>query len=333
MRVVGLDIGYGNIKIAEGWRGEQPRVHTRPSGAAPAHLMTSRIEGVGVGGSDKEGGAIPVEVDGQPWIAGVEPSRFEAGWSRPLHEDYSTTNTYRALALAGLVLADAPVIDLVVTGLPVSQATDPARIEAITQMLVGRHARDQGDILVKEVRVIPQPIGAYVDFLRASTDPTLRERILAGVTLVLDAGFYSLDWAVLDAGALRRGASGTSLEAASVLLERAARIAAERAGGRAAMTNIEAAVRAGRTHIMQAGSRLPVGELIGAAAQEIAPVAFESLRQALRRESRTVDLVLVTGGAGSWYAGVVQDLFPRAEIIHQEEPVSANARGFFRYGR
>jgi len=43
--------------------------------------------------------------------------------------------------------------------------------------------------------------------------------------------------------------------------------------------------------------------------------------------------VVVTGGGGPLYGRRAADLFPGAEVRLAREPVGANARGFFHYGR
>lgn len=68
------------------------------------------------------------------------------------------------------------------------------------------------------------------------------------------------------------------------------------------------------------------------AAQEIAGVALEALRQALRREATNVDLVVMADGGAALYARAVAALFLGAEVRLTGDPVGANARGFFRYG-
>ena len=329
MIVVGLDIGYSNLKVATGRRGEAPRVVLRPAGAAPLDKLGVRIQEGATGRGDAP---IRVEVGGQPWVAGVEPGRFE-GWSRSLHEDYATTPAYQALAKAGLTLAGYRSIDRVVTGLPVAQAAEPKRRDALMRTLVGRHVTAAGDIEVGEVRIVAQPIGAYVDLVWSATDPQVLERIEEGAVLVLDAGYYSFDWALVSAGALRRSASGTSLEAMSVLLEHAARRLAAQAGGKPNPAGLEAALRTGKTTISQAGRRVRLADLLAQTAPEVTAVALESLRQALRREVAGVDLVVLAGGGGTLYGAGLRDLFPGALTVVPEAPVAANARGFFHHGQ
>ena len=227
----------------------------------------------------------------------------------------------------------APVVDRLVTGLPVAQAQDPRRREALRRALLGRHVTERGAVEVNEVRIVPQPVGAFVDLLWADLGADTLGRIEEGTVLVLDAGFYSFDWAVIVAGELRRGASGTSLEAMSVLLERAAVRIAEQHGGRPQPLALEAALRQGREHVRVLGQRVPLKPSLERAAREVGGVALEALRQALRREATNVDLVVVTGGGGDLYGRQAAALFPGAEVRLARDPVGANARGFFHYAR
>ena len=326
MTVIGLDVGYSNLKIAVGAAGEAPQLIVRPAGAAPLDRLGERF------GSGHRQDAIVVDIDGEPWAAAVEPMRLE-GWQRSLHEDYADTPAYRALVTAALVLANRPVVDRLVTGLPVAQAQDPRRREALRRALLGRQVTERGAVEVADVRIVPQPVGAFVDLLWADLGADTLARIEEGTVLVLDAGFYSFDWAVIVAGELRRGASGTSLEAMSVLLECAAGRIAEQHGGRAQPLALEGALRQGREHLLVLGKRVPLPPVLARAAKEIGGVALEALRQALRREATNVDLVLMAGGGGALYGPSVAALFPGAEVRLARDPVGANARGFFLYGR
>jgi plasmid segregation protein ParM len=78
---------------------------------------------------------------------------------------------------------------------------------------------------------------------------------------------------------------------------------------------------------------VPLKPVLEHAAREVSGVALETLRQALRREVTNLDLVVVTGGGGPLYGRRAADLFPGAEVRLARDPVGANARGFFHYGR
>ncbi|WP_020503515.1 ParM/StbA family protein [Lamprocystis purpurea] len=328
MLVAAVDVGYSNLKIAVGHPGSEPRVIVRPAGAAPLDRLGERIGERRPNGGDAA--PVLVEVQGRRWAAGIEPGRF-SGWARSLHEDYATTDAYLALVKAALVLTGECAIETVVTGLPVSQANDPRRRDAVRRLIVGTHDCASGAIEVGNVRVLPQPVGAYLDLVWSGTDRTLLDRIESGAVLVLDAGFYSFDWALIVGGELRRAASGTSLEAMSVLLDRAARRLADEYGGKPVPLGLEAAVRAGQPTFRQAGHLVHLAPVLTLVARDVASVALEALRQSLRREATNIDLVLLAGGGGELYGASVGALFPGASVVVSRTPVAANVRGFFRH--
>jgi plasmid segregation protein ParM len=314
--------GYAELPLVRA----APLVMGRPAETAPLDRLGERI------GTGLPQDAVIVDIDGQPWAAAVEPARLE-GWQRSLHADYATTTAYRALVTAALVLAERPVVERLVTGLPVDQARDPRRREALRRALVGRHGTERGGFEVGEVRIVPQPVGALVELVWSDLDSETLAHIEDGTVLVLDAGYYSFDWALEVKGELRRGASGTSLESTSVLLERAAGLIAEQHGGRPPPLALEAALRRRREHLLVLGKRVPLQPVLEHAAREVGGVALEALRQPLRREVTNVDLVLVTGGGGALYKRQAAELFPVARVLLAHDPVGANARGFFHYGR
>ncbi len=327
MVVVGLDVGYSNLKVAVGEAGAAPRLIVRPAAAAPADRLGERI-GQGRGPQD----AVLVDIQGERWAAAIEPLRLE-GWQRSLHADYTVTPAYLAMVKAALVLSGQPRVDRLVTGLPVSQAQDGGRRETLRRLLVGRHLMSAGAVEVAEVRILPQPVGAFVDLLWSGIADDTLERIESGTVLVLDVGHYSFDWAVVVAGELRRGASGTSLEAMSVLLERSARMIAEAHRGRPQPLALEAALRANRDYLLVSGKRVALRPVLEQVGREVSAVALDALRASLRRETTNVDLVLLAGGGGELYGRAARDLFPGAEVRLAAEPVTANVRGFFRYGQ
>ena len=65
MFVLGVDIGYSNLKLAIGQSGSEPKTIILPAGAGPADRMPERI-----GGGDDET-CLYVSVDNERWAAGV----------------------------------------------------------------------------------------------------------------------------------------------------------------------------------------------------------------------------------------------------------------------
>ncbi|MFE8033859.1 hypothetical protein [Thiohalocapsa marina] len=326
MFVIGLDIGYSNLKLAAGACDSAPQTGVMPAVAAPQAHVAMRLDA----GESASPEGIAVSVQGRRWIAGVAPVRV-SGWQRSLHEDYVTSDSYQALLLAALQAIGVERIDRLVTGLPVAQATDSMRRERLRRRLQGRHALGERTVEVTEVRVIAQPVGAFVDLLMRADKPTL-ERIAAGTVLVIDVGFFSVDWSVLINGDLRRTASGTSLEAMSVLIDAAAERLRGLHGGKAPVAAIERALAQGCSAILLRGDWVDLGPSLQLAAREVGEVALEALRRDLRHEQTNVDLLLLTGGGAALFEPVVRRVFPDVPLQLPPDPVGANARGFFHYG-
>jgi plasmid segregation protein ParM len=120
LNILGIDIGYSNLKLAYGSKGASPTTLLRPAGAAPADRFSSRFDG------KAQDDFLHVQVNGEPFIAGVAPDRAEL-WSRSLHADYASSASYQALFHAGLLLSEMEHIDILVTGLPVTQYLDEGR--------------------------------------------------------------------------------------------------------------------------------------------------------------------------------------------------------------
>ena len=72
MTVIGLDVGYSNLKIAVGEAGGSRGGSTPSAGAAPVDRLRERV---GLVVAD----AILVDVDGQRWAAAIEAAASRAG--------------------------------------------------------------------------------------------------------------------------------------------------------------------------------------------------------------------------------------------------------------
>lgn len=323
MHVLGIDIGYSNLKLAFGPPDEEPTVWLRPAGAAPADRLGERI------GASGEEDYLRVLVDGQPFVAGLSPDRAEL-WSRELHEDYSSTASYRALFHAGLLLAEGDQVGLVVTGLPVNQYLDPACRNRLAAQMRGEHQiTPRRKVTVSQVKVVPQPVGGFVDYVYSLPDAN---EIEDSRVLVVDPGFFSVDWVLISQGELRRQSCGTSLEASSVILDEAVRLIAQDFGGSVGRERLEHALRQGQAQVRLFGERVEVAPYLKKAADKVGPIVITRLRESLRKENASADLVLLVGGGAGFFAPALKNAFPQLRVSTPESPVCANVRGFWRMG-
>lgn len=321
MNTLGIDIGYSNLKLTYGATGGTPKSLLRPAGAAPVDRFGSRIDG------RAHQDFLHVLVDGQEFVAGVSTDRAEM-WSRSLHSDYSSSASYKALFHAGLLLSEMDHIDTLVTGLPVSQYMDETRKRAIAEQMRGTHqVTPKRSVTVEQVKVIPQPVGGFLDYI-AQEDADIGDARV----LVIDPGFFSVDWVVIANSDLHRQSSGTSLEASSVVLGEAARIIAKDYGAAISTEKLENAVRADKSDVLVLGTKVEIAPYIEQATKTVAPVVVESIRKALRKESELADLILLVGGGSVFFKDSIQAAFPRLTVAMTKEPVHSNARGFWIMG-
>lgn len=325
MFVLGLDIGYSNLKLAMGDKETRLVTKILPAGAGRLDLMPRNMS-AGIGND-----FLQVLINGEKWASGVEPSRLQ-GWERELHSDYKSTDVYKALLYAGLLLSERSVIDVLVTGLPVDQANNETQREELKQLILGEHQiTPMQKVEVKEVVVVPQPAGAYMDAVTGTQDEDVLEAIQHGRTVVIDPGFYSVDWVSLVEGEIHYRSSGTSLKAMSRLLQVADEQIMEDFGGGPGVEVLERSIRTGKDPMMFA-QRVPLRKYLDSAAVTVSREALTSMRKTMREDGMNADIVLLAGGGASEYAEAAKELFPKSRIIESNDSVLSNARGFWHCG-
>jgi plasmid segregation protein ParM len=224
-------------------------------------------------------------------------------------------------------VAGSARIDRLVTGLPVAQYQGTARRERLRAMLTGTHqVTPQRQVEVAAVDILPQPAGAYLDMTR---DATAAEAFEEARTLVIDPGFFSVDWVLIDGGELRSANSGSTTNAMSLLIEAADDLIQQEHGARLGRDQIEKAIRLGSARVKLFGEPIELAPYIAAAAKRTTAVALAAVRQSMRGERREVDVILLAGGGAAVYADATRDAFPKARVVVPEAPVLANVRGFW----
>lgn len=322
MNILGLDIGYSNLKLAHGHSGQVPTEIIVPSGAAPESCLPHGIR------MTEEG--TQVLVDGEVWRIGLPHGRFDQ-WTRALHQNYSGAPSYRALFHGALALTGKSRFEKIVTGLPVAHWQDRNFRQTLIQKLQGHHEICSGQrVEISEVEVIPQPLGAYLDQLWNSDQDAVV--LSEGRVLVVDPGFYSVDWIVIESGSLRKSGSGSSLDAMSVLILEAVALIEQKRQGQVSPDAIEDALRRGRSEVFLFGEPVPIGPYLDAASERVAHQLVERLRESLRRETGSIDVVILAGGGAPYFRDAVVGAFAQSRVMMSDYPERANVRGFFYFG-
>lgn len=321
-----VDIGYGNLKAVGGSAGSgDTREVVLPAGAAPLASMPRRSDNT----ADLKGGE-QVLVNGKPWAAGVEQLHIQ-NRARMTHDDYPRTAEYEALFMAGLVRLGYRRIDVLVTGLPVSQFYGPsseALISHMKGMMQGRKLINADTIVdVGSVVVVPQPLGT---FFGLATEPKYASLVKEDHlrTLVVDPGFFSVDWVLMGGTSVLDQSSGTSKLATSVILERAAARLTAAFGREISRDQLDAAQRRGATTLSVGfDNSQDYREAVVEAATEVAEAVVGELKTSLRNAG-PIDLVILTGGGAGLYEPAIRAAYPGATVATPEDLVLGNARGY-----
>lgn len=317
---LGLDIGYSNVIGAFGSGGGDFETIVRPSQAAPLSSVP--------GDSSLRAGEVLVDVDGELWIAFAAPGRVQEG--RELHEHYTKSAAYKALFKAALLHAagDDDVVDRLVTGLPVSQSRDEDYVKGVVEMMTGIHkVTTKRTIEVRSVTVVAQPIGTLTDIYCSSEHAEVVEE---SVSLILDPGFFSVDWVLFDHKELISKSSSSSVKAMSVLLEACNADIAKHHGGNPGIEKIEHALQSGRRDIRLFGRTVDLTDHLRRAAEQVIPSVFTEIKQTLRfHKGRAIDCVILGGGGADIYEQFAKMEFPESLVIKPTDSVKSNAIGFY----
>ncbi|PFG54721.1 plasmid segregation protein ParM [Marinobacter sp. LV10R520-4] len=325
MFILGMDIGYSNLKLVWGdSNAKKPAMAVYPSGAAPTDCISTSITSGG------DHGGFKVSVNGEEYVAGIEQSSID-GWERVLSKEYPFSIDYKALFHASLMATKREKIDTLVTGLPVEQCADKAYKERVEKLLQGRHEISPGRfVVVHKVFVIPQPVGAYIDYLMTCENPAI---VSASRVLVIDPGFFSVDWCAIDKGNFDKASSNSSQEAMSVLLEEAGKLVTLDHGRPFDLASIEDAAR-GDMQVPVFGKMVNLAPYLTLAATNVAETVMRKVRQNLRRSKvQGADFTLLAGGGADLYKQSASTIMEGSQVVTAYDPVITNAKGFFEYGR
>jgi len=317
--ILGMDIGYSNLKLVYGDVPTSLTSITLPVGV--------KRDDTSQGLSMNDDRVMRVLVDDDFYIAGISPSDVSLDYQRTLHANYSSSKAYKALFHASLLSASREHIDLLVTGLPVNQYIQPEVRKELQHQLEGTHqVTKKKSVTVDKVIVMPQPLGGYISEMAHT--PTLFDYRL----MVLDPGFFSVDWTIVRNGNVVPGALGTSIKAVSALFEQASKIIFRDYGGKVSIEDIEKAVITNEGKLFLFGDEVDLEPIIDAASKIIGESLKTEIQSSLRSSKFEIDAVLIIGGGAKIYQNMAREMFPKSKIILSDNPVQANANGFWNLG-
>lgn len=314
-----MDIGFGNVKMLIGY-GEngEPYFFSFPS-LAPKAARTNVGESFG-GTRD----TIVVDVDGLQYEVGPDSLDLaNSVESRILHDQYVTSDQYKALFLGGLYYLDAPEIDFLQLGLPFNMmkyADQVAKQSTGTFNVGGR------DIVVKDVGVIEQPLGGY-EYHRANAEDG--DEMDDETTLIIDPGYFTFDWVIVRNGKLVEPRSGAVAGGVSrVLSMLASAVSAEYLNGDD-YTNLEAidkALQKESKMLKIYGKKHDLNPLLTSAI----PAIDGPINQMINRvgELKDIDRVVLLSGGAKIFHRRLSRLLEQFEIEVPKAAIFANVWGY-----
>lgn len=203
--VQAIDVGHGNCKSTTKSCEEGFGLNLFPS-IAPQ----SRSKEIRGSGYFSTGNCFDVPIDGSVYIVGPDVEK-EASTStmRIVDDSFCLSDTYLALVRGCLSLLKKPHVDMLVLGLPLTNY-ESHHIRLREKMRGGHQifnpdrlknakAPEFMSVEVKNVRVYPQPVGAFLNY----TIPRgLYDTMSKQTNLIIDVGLGTLDWFVAEGNTL-----------------------------------------------------------------------------------------------------------------------------------
>lgn len=312
-----IDIGYGNTKFVTSAVDKQIECDLLPS-RAPLHSRSAMGGDGAISGRRRN---VLIEVDGRTYEVGPDTELFKGPLI--LHDGYTDTAEYLALYRASLARMRAPSIDAMITGLPVSQLHE--KKSALSRRLMGKHPVP-GDrhVDVQSVQVFAQPLGGLVDHC-VLRDGGWRPEHNDSVHLLVDPGYYTLDWVVAKGLTEVPELSGTYPTGVSNILEFVAKRITENIGHSfEQFTRLDQGLRRGSVEIR--GKTIDLTHYM----KDIGSVWHDALTQMKNNVGHggDFDRIYLVGGGARFLQEELQSLFPKHPISVASDSVFANVRGF-----
>lgn len=324
-----IDVGFGNTKFVVLSANGDIQCSLFPS------LAPQASEGADLGtGVLQKRNTVTVEVGGVKYEVGKDAQLAQdATHGRVLDLSYPTTDPYLALVRGAIYYMGVPEIHLLVLGLPVN-SFDKYK-DVLEKRVVGEHRipnplykagggnPEYISVKVHNVKVQPQPLGAFFDH---AVNSGVYSRMRNEMNLLIDAGFYTLDWIVSHGVKMVNARSGAHSGGMSSILSTMGESIGKKIGGQITdLTVLDEAIRTGNNPRFY-GKEFDITEqrkMAKAKAEQFVSVLANKVGQSV-----DIDNIILAGGGATFFKDVIKAKFPHHDIIVTKNPVFANVRGF-----
>lgn len=315
-----VDVGYGNTKFTVGMLDQEfEAICDMFPSLTPTALQNDFSRAIG-----QQRDTHKIEIRGETYECGKEVRLALGGGShdRVLDENFCLSNRYLALVRAALAYMGVDEIDCLVLGLPLT--TYEAKRRSLEQAVAGAHEIGNKTIKVHKVTVVPQPMGGFYDYV---VQNNMTDAIDHEMNLIIDPGYYTLDWVVSQGSRPidSRSAAVNEQGASTILTAVRDAIEADLSCDPGDIMRIDESLRTGR--VLRVHGKHVDLEKYRPLIRQIADSAVNKLITGTRGIVDIENVILV-GGATHLYHDAVKARFPNLEVHTGGNPVYANVRGF-----
>jgi plasmid segregation protein ParM len=318
-KLIGLDVGYGFVKVTDGKTGYSfPSVvgegHNKPT----FNVMTGELSVVD---------DLKIGIENELYFVGksaIKHSKFahrDLSYTRAISDDLETL-FFSALS----PFCSNPVNKFrVITGLPVERmhlAEDLAnRVKGEKMITIYSEGKPQEvKIDIDAVEVVPQPLGTYwsvfLNSLGQITDP------LEGLTGIIDVGFRTTDLAAVEDSEYIPEKSKTVPLGLVTAYSDIASYLATTYGLEKESYDLDSIVIRGKINV--AGETIDITDVVNKAFEKLAINILVTINS--NWKTTDFDKLLLSGGGGQSVSAYVLPKLSQAQLTN--EPITANCRGY-----
>jgi len=322
-QVIGVDIGYGFVKITDGIKG-----YSFPSVIGDGNVdPTYSIEGNTVIPIND----LKIKINGKLYFVGKYALRHSAYLHRDLSQSRAVENDLEILYLTALSLfcSDSTNSFKVVTGLPVDRMHMAGelkeRIGGEKSVAVGRNNEFYGQrIIIDDLVIVPQPLGTYWSEYLDSFG-----RISDGVdgrVGIIDIGFKTTDLSVLEDGEYVASKSKSTFTGLSNAYRNiSTKIASLYGIERESYALDEVVIK---RKIRVRGESVDISDLVN---EEFKKLAVNTLAEVNSIWNiAEFDALILSGGGGQSLSPFMLPHLPHGRLA--KNPLSSNCSGYYNWG-
>jgi len=343
-----IEIGFGTISLTSIESNGRPVIRTFPSVATPVEKSELKSS-LDLYASRK---VVHAEVDGITYEVGEEAhlsSKSGQTHTQILNDSYVDSPQYKALFLGSLYMVhagDDDVIDLLVLGLPVNHF---AKRKMLIELAKGEHKIGARTITVKDVMVLPQPLGGLLAYANSIGQERFQSEFVQSNTLCIDVGTLTLDHIVSRGLTVNSNRSGAVPQGVSVLIKELQNAVTKVFGLTSLVPHyvVDDALWRHRGVIRVRGKSYPFPVCDGTLSDgtptkvhfDFRPVMKKVTSEALIPvqnsigDGADIDRIVAVGGPIEHYKDAIESAFPEHDIVFMDQALTAVCEGLFYAGK